>query len=781
MHRHHDDVVAPARDRRRHTRLYAGLLLTGLFAPVPAAVMAAEVATSDNEETPQQAVDAASKPTTLDSIKVTASRRATLVEKTPMAISSITAETLDEIGAVDIKDFAAQVPGLRVQYSGPGASRINLRGINSSGEATVSVYNDESPVSGSVGTTGNAGGRSADMDLFDVDRIEVLRGPQGTLYGASSMGGAIRILYNKPGDELEGAVRLGYETTSGGDPSNSQEFMINVPIKPGLLAARATMYNREVGGYVDNAFLGIKNVNSIDSQGGRLQLRLTPNEDITLDLSHALGKTDAFSSTWHPSEGDYQQLSQVKLPYRDRNQMSSLNLAWDFGWAALNANASYQNRDSTYIGDDSYYISTYLTPTRCASAGNGGVACTPEQLEAWYAQVNELIPSALIHDGNTRDRTFEVRLTSADSDVLDWSVGAFIQNRDNYVASEDAPADKATGILITPWDIFYRRRIWDKLEQKAVFAEATWHATAKLDVTAGLRYYDYDKTVSGDTDIPWEMIGAYTKPYASVDASEDGLLKKLTLDYDLGENVMLYATVADGFRPGGANQVIGLDEVLTAYRSDSLWNYEIGAKTVWLDRSLFLNAALYQIDWDDMQITGRTLNGAFSFLSNAGAARMRGIELEAIWRPLAGLDLSANFNYVDAKLTEDQISDVISGSGRKGERIPDTPRTSGMLAASYRWPLGEGLDGMVRGDYSYVGGSWSSFNGAYNAYRPSYSTVGLRAGVEDPGRHWALYLRASNLTDEVAMNQYSLSSTPPFGSATSIRPRTIGLDFSYNF
>ena len=768
--------------RFRHTcnkpnRLYACMLVAGMT--VPACAIAQDAAAP--AESPETSETTSRSATTLDSVMVTASKRSTLIEKTPIAISSVTAETLDEIGAVDIKDFAAQIPGLRVQYSGPGASRINLRGINSSGEATVAVYNDETPVSGSVGTSSNAGSRSADMDLFDVDRIEVLRGPQGTLYGASSMGGAIRILYNKPSDELEGAFRGGYEVTKGGDPSSSQEFMINVPIVPDLLAARATLYNRETGGYVDNPFLGIKNVNTIDSQGGRLQVRLTPTEAVTVDLSHSRSATDAFSSTWHPSEGDYQQLSQVKLPYRDRNETSSLNLSWDLGWASLNANTSYQNRDSTYIGDDSYYIATYLTPARCQSAGNGGVPCTPEQLTAWYEEVNDLIPAALIHDGNTRDRTTEIRLTSADSEVLDWTVGVFSQNRDNFVASEDAPADPETGIIITPWELFYRRRIWDKLEQKAVFGEVTWHATDKLNVTAGLRYYDYDKTVSGDTDIAWEMIGAFEKPYTTVDASEDGWLSKLTLDYNLNEGVMFYATVADGFRPGGANQVIGLDEVLTAYSSDSLWNYEFGAKTVWLDRSLFLNAALYQIDWDNMQVSGRTLNGAFSFLSNAGAARMRGVELEAIWRPIAGLDLSANFNYVDAKLTEDQISDVISGTGRKGDRIPDTPRTSGMIAASYRYPITGSLDGMVRADYSYVGGSYSLLRGSFNAYRPSYSTVGMRAGLESADRKWALYLYASNLTDEVALNQYSLSSTPPYGSATSIRPRTVGLNLNYNF
>ncbi len=727
----------------------------------------------------QQADGSASKPVMLDSVKVTAAKRTTLIEKTPMAISAITAEQLDELGAVDIKDYAAQVPGLRIQYNGPGANRISLRGVNSSGEATVGVYYDETPVAGSTGVSSDAGGRSPDMELFDVDRIEVLRGPQGTLYGASSMGGAIRILYQKPTQQLEGKVEAGYETTRGGDPSNSQNLMLNVPLVQDVLAARLTAYNRETGGYVDNIVLGIDDINSAHAKGARLQLRYTPTEDVTLDFSHSKGSTDAFSSTWHPSVGTYKQLSQVKLPYDDDNQMDSLTLNWDLGWAALTANTSYQRRASTYVSDDSYYIQTYLTPSACAS--DLGATCDAGQLQSWYDQVNSLVPAALIHDGITRDRTAEVRLTSADSDFIDWTVGVFSQNRDNYVASEDAPADAASGVIITPWELFYRRQIWDKLKQKAVFGEATWHATDKLNLTAGLRWYDYDKTVTGVTDIPWDMIGAGLKPLTSVDASEKGWLRKFTADYNVSDSVMLYATVADGFRPGGANQVIGLPDTLTAYHSDKLWNYEIGAKTAWLDHSLQLNVALYQIDWDDMQVSGRTLNGAFSFLSNAGAARMRGAELEAIWRPLAGLDVSANFNYVDAKLTEDQISDVINGAGRAGDRVPNIPRTSGMLAAAYRFPITGGLDGMVRVDGSYVGRSDSLFRGTYNVWKDAYTTVGLRAGVESTDDKWAAYLYVQNLTDEVALNQYTLSSTPPYGSATSLRPRTIGMNVSFNF
>ncbi len=756
--------------------LTAGILL----AVLPMAAAAADDSGDSPAPQSESAAAAKDKTTTLGSMQVTASKRTTLIEKTPMALSAVTAEQLDELGAVDIKDYAAQVPGLRIQYNGPGANRISLRGVNSSGEATVGVYYDETPIAGSTGVSSDAGGRSPDMDLFDVDRIEVLRGPQGTLYGASSMGGAIRILYNKPTQQLEGAVKLGHEVTSGGDPSNNQELMLNVPLVKDVLAARVTAYNRDAGGYVDNSFLGIKNVNSSHAKGAKLQLRYTPTEDVTVDFSHSRGTTDAFSSSWVPSYGDYVQRSQVKLPYKDTTQIDSLTLNWDLDWATLTANTSYQHRDSTYVSDDTYYIQTYRKASSCAS-NYGVVSCSAQQLSDWNAYVDGQTPAALIHDGSTRDRTAEVRLTSADGGLIDWTVGVFSENRDNYVASEDTLADADSGIIITPWNLFYRRQIWDKLKQKAVFGEATWHATDKLAVTAGLRWYDYDKTVTGITDIPWDMIGAGYKPLTSVDASETGWLKKFTLSYDLNDSVMLYATAGDGFRPGGANQVIGLPDALTAYRSDKLWNYEIGAKTAWFDHSLLFNAALYQIDWDDMQVSGRTLNGAFSFLSNAGSARMRGAELDAVWRPVAGLDRSANSNYNDDQLTAHHNSHLVSGAGRKGDAVPNIPRSSGMLAAAYRFPVTGAMDGMVRLDTTYVGGSYSLFRGTYNTWKDAYTTVNLRAGLESTDDKWAAYVYVQNLTNEVALNQYTRSSTPPYESVTSLRPRTVGVTVSYNF
>ena len=256
----------------RRTALNCGVasIVLTLAAALPAAANAQNAA-SDNAlngtESAQSGTD----------IVVTALRRDTTVQTTPMAITALTGETLTNAGVTNIADYAKFVPSLRIQDNGPGQRRVSLRGVQASGEATVGVYYDDTPVTGSVGVSSDAAGRTADFTLFDVNRIEVLRGPQGTLYGASSMGGAIRVIFNKPTDEYEGTVEGQAMTTKGGGFGYFVNGMVNVPLVKDVLAARAVLYRRDSDGYIDNTFLNRKNVNDYTATGGRLMLRFTPN------------------------------------------------------------------------------------------------------------------------------------------------------------------------------------------------------------------------------------------------------------------------------------------------------------------------------------------------------------------------------------------------------------------------------------------------------------------------------------------------------------------------
>ncbi|MFT4247104.1 MAG: TonB-dependent receptor [Pseudomonas sp.] len=723
----------------------------------------------------QQAADAAppqSDGITLDTITITATKRATRVQDTPLAVTAITAETLKDTGAVDVKDYARLVPGLSVQDNGPGASRLSMRGIYSTGEATTSLYYDETPVSGTVGTTNDAGGRSPELDLFDVERIEALRGPQGTLYGAGSMGGSVRVIFEKPSlDGFAGKLQSGYAVTDGGDPSWNTHLMLNLPLVKDVLGARAVLYKGRTGGYVDNTWLGKDDVNDAAREGGRLMLRYKPSDALTVDASFSSANTEAGPAFWSPGGGvRYGSVARTLAPYEDHTHISNLTLNWDLGWATLTGVSSYFDRTSLYAIDTTQLFELYAVA-----------------LPAYASYLQGISPAVLLYPGTTRNWTNEWRLASNGNAVLDWTAGVFAENRRNGLFSQIAVADAATGEALTPYQLVMRRHIYDQLKQQAVYGEATWHASARLDATLGLRYYRYDKLVTGYTDIPMALIGTPLRELAAVEADQRGWLKKFNLAWHASKDLMLYATVADGMRPGGANQVIGLSEALTAYRSDSLWNYEVGAKTSWLDDSLRLNTALYQIDWKDMQITAVTANGSFGFLTNAGQARLRGAEAELSWRPLAGLELGATANYIDARLVADQVNNdlqVTSTLGRKGDRIPYIPRLTASVYGSWRWSLSGSLDGMLRLDSSYTGDAYSTLrpNDPARARFGGYATTNARFGVESVDGRWSAYLYANNLFNRFGVVSASYSAAfNPQGMAYSLTPRTIGVDLQYNF
>lgn len=731
----------------------------------PVLAVAQEAAPADGTPPPQAGI-------TLDTITITATKRSTSVQQTALAVTAITAETLRDTGAVDVKDYARLVPGLSVQDNGPGASRLSMRGIYSTGEATTSLYYDETPVSGTVGTTNDAGGRSPELDLFDVERIEALRGPQGTLYGAGSMGGSVRVIFEKPWlDTYAAKLQSGYSVTQGGDPSWNTHLMLNAPLVKDVLGARAVLYKGRTGGYVDNTYLGKDDVNDAEREGGRLMLRYRPIEDLTVDASFSSSNTEAGPAFWSPRAGvRYGSVARTLAPYEDHTHISNLTLNWDLGWATLTGVSSYFDRTSLYSIDTTQLFERY--------------AAAVPSLRSYLQGIS---PAVLLYPGRTRNWSNEWRLSSNGNAVLDWTAGVFAENRRNGLFSQIALADAGTGQARTPYSLIMRRHIYDQLEQQAAFGEATWHASERLDATLGLRYYRYDKTVTGYTDIPLALVGAPLRGLAEADASESGWLKKLNVAYRPSRALMFYATVADGLRPGGANQVIGLSEALTAYRADSLWNYEVGAKSSWLDDSLRLNAALYQIDWKDMQITGVTANGSFGFLTNAGKARLRGTEWELSWRPLAGLEVGATANYIDAKLVADQINNdvqVTSTLGREGDRIPYIPRLTASFYGSWRWSLSSALDGMARLDTSYVDEAYSTFRPAdpARARFGGYATVNARIGVESVESRWSGYLYVNNLfnRDALITSNYNTSFYPQ-GMGYALTPRTIGVDLQYNF
>jgi iron complex outermembrane receptor protein len=732
----------------------------------------------------QSAPDAANS-SQVEEVTVTALKRNTQLQDTPMSISAVTGETLEKTGAVSMGEYAKFVPSLKLSDDGPGRARISLRGIQGSGEAMVGVFYDETPITGSVGVSSDAGGRSPDTSATDVERVEALRGPQGTLFGGSTMGGAIRLIFKKPTSQYEGFVSGSVSTTDGGQSSNQITGMINVPLIGDKLAARAVLYNRENGGWLENTAVGDKNINSSTTKGGRLLLRFTPTDALTIDGAVYVQKTDAVSNNnWNPAFGKYVQASKLLLPYTEDTRIYSLTANWDLGKVKLTGNTSYFYGKSVYAADDTTFVAGYRTVAQCSTYLK--ITCqdnTPTYTN-YLALVNSYYPAAIYYPSKSRNWTNELRLSSNTDGPLSWTVGLYAENRIEDIESGDTLADEKTGLLKTPINFIYHRYIDDQLTQKAAFGEVSYDVSSKLSVTAGGRLFSYHKTVGGATDIGWNLINAPTKPYTVVESKENGSIYKVNADYDITDDAMVYASVSEGFRPGGVNQVIGLAADLTPYSSDSLTNYEFGAKTSWFNRMLIVNAAIYQIDWKNMQVSGRTLNNAFSFISNAGAAKVKGAEIEVSATPVHGLLLNANASYNDAKLTEDQVNANVSSTGRAGDRIQNIPKVQGAVSAQYTKDISEGMAAFIRGDVNYVGSSYSELRptNVYRMKNPAYTLANLRIGVEANDAGWEASLFANNLFNATAITRITNSSTTPIGgSAVSAMPRTLGVAVTKRF
>jgi iron complex outermembrane recepter protein len=723
----------------------------------------------------------------IEEVIVTALKRDTSLQETPLSISAVTGATLTHSGVQDIARLTQSVPGLVFEDAGPASTRITIRGIRSVGEPTVGLYYDETPVSGAVGAGNDAGGETPLAKLFDVQRVEVLRGPQGTLYGSGSMGGTLRVLFNKPDlRQLSAAVDGDAVASSGGGGGYDADGMLNVPLIQDRLAARAVVYTQGLGGYVDNTFLNEHNVNSYHNDGGRLLLRFNPIDALTLDASYLYQYVDGQNPTWYDSLGPYVSRAQVQLPVTDRLQIYNLTARWDFHRVVATAVVADTERKTSTSADVSPFIENDANnPAACAAFRGGGKPCSAATQATFNSYVASKVPSLLYPVQTVYNPTAEMRLSSAGKSFLDWTVGGFYSDRRTHANNSEVLVDPATGALLPqPGSNVYTRLIFDHLKQLAGFGEGTAHLTDALGLTFGARYFNYTRDVGGATPVGLDLVGAAVTPYRQVSSSQNGWVTKTNLSYQLSGDLLVYATASQGFRPGGVNQVLGLPTALAPYQSDSLWNYELGAKTSWLDKRLIFDVDGYVINWSNMQVSGRTPNGAFSFITNAGAARVKGVELDLTAAPVESLQISADASVLRAALTENQVSPNVLGPGVKGDEIPYVPRFTGGVSVQYTLPMTSSFSGMARIDESYVGQSHSEFNNSnhFDTQLPAYSLTNVRFGVEGVRKDWGVYLYANNLFDKDAIVD-SQASAISLGQnlVQSARPRTYGLNFRKSF
>ncbi|WP_298670575.1 TonB-dependent receptor [uncultured Sphingomonas sp.] len=766
-----------------HLRRMAGraLLAATALCGVAAPVLAQNVASNSDASASSEA-----------DIIVTALKRGTRLQETPIAISAVSAQTIANAGVQNIADLHSQVPSLNFVDGGPSNRRVVIRGIQATGEPTVGVYYDETPVTGTVGASNDAGGSTPELRLFDVDRVEALRGPQGTLYGSGSMGGTLRIIYKKPSYELGADFDGTMSATKHGGANQEMNGMINVPLVDQKVAFRAVGFYKRNSGYIDNTWLRVNDINAEESYGGRAMLRIQPVAPWTIDAAVYYNNSATDTPSWLLESGRYKTDSRTRQIVRDKVALYSLTSTYDFGGVTATGVVSYMDRHLVSQSDTSRFIqgmnnlATYnrLCATSCADQF-GTPITSFAQYQAFAAGQST---SSLYPQQDLDALTAELRLSSSSHGPINWTVGGFYSKRNTDVANPQLNANALNGYVI-PSQIDTIRFIHDELKQLAAFGELSVDITSKLNVTGGIRYFKYDKDVVGHTDVPSILVGARITPPTALSSTEDGTVMKANVSYKITPDIMFYAEAAQGFRPGGVNQVLGLATSLTPYRSDSLWNYEAGFKTAWLGRALILNLDVFRIDWSNMQITQRTPNGAFSYIGNAAAARVQGIEFEGSLQPVQGLNINANATYMSAKLTADvprstaDQNNPLSSAGLAGDRIPYVPKFTVGGSAQYNWAVTDHFDGMIRADFSHSAGYYSDFRPAYpyTRYIDGYELVNARIGIERQN-DWGAYIFVNNLFDATAITRASSSAIGVgLTSVTSARPRTIGLNLRKSF
>jgi outer membrane receptor protein involved in Fe transport len=747
-------------------------------APTAAAPAAPQSDTTQQAQTAEHPAGAPNEATDNETIIVTAEKRPQLLINVPQSISVVSGQTLEAQHATNFQDYLKLVPGLQLNQATPGEGRLIVRGVNTGGVAsTVSVYVDDTPFGSSSGLV-NGAVLAGDFDTFDLDRIEVLRGPQGTLYGASSLSGVLRFITIAPstrGFEFRG--RAGLESVDDGGVGYNANALVNVPLSS-TLAFRASGVYRKDAGFIDSIGTGgsniAKDINGDRVYGGRASLLFKPSAAVSIRLTAISQNIDADeptlieanSVTLQPLHGlSESQFAPVfsNLHYRVYNGTGS----FDLGFANLTTSTSFSRQDQNTRSDLTVAFSGLLTA-------------------AFGLPANQFIEP---QQTNLSKFTQEARL-SGESGFADWLVGGFYTHEKGLIG-QDLIAVQPGTLTPIPLPSFLAPTLGhvslnSTYREVAGFANATVHVTQAFDLQFGGRYSENHQ--SADQATAGALAGGTTDIKSS--SSEHVFTYSVAPKFKLNSNATLYARVAKGFRPGGPNVIApnAPPQVPRTFGSDSVISWEAGIKTQSADHRFTLDAAAFHIIWKDIQLfTTVVANGVpFGVNINGSGAKSDGAELTATARPIAGLELSVNGAYTDARLTNDTPATV---GGRKGNQLPFTPRFSAAANADYHWQLSSAVRAHVGASLRHLSGQTGPYDAAFFAahgrqrHIPAYNVFDLSAGVNFG--HFDLEAFVKNLGNSRGITSVAGTATPIFPNGAIgtgiIRPRTIGLSLGFNY
>jgi len=760
------------------------LALAGLLA---ASVAGAQEATPSPSPAP---ADDASKPVGFrEEVVVTAQKRTEAIADIPASVTVVPEQLLEQQRVDDFKDLLPLVPGLSLTETRPGSTRVTLRGVNTGGVAsTIGIYFDDVPFGSSTGLA-NGSISAGDFDTFDVARVEVLRGPQGTLYGASSLGGVLKFVPNRPrNDRFEARLLGSAETVDNGDPGYSLTGMANVPLGA-KAAVRASGFYRSDSGFIDsignnpvpslatpgvNVIGGTRvanGLNALDRFGGRLAVLVEPSkrfsvtvgaqiQDIDTDASSVV---DADPRSLEPLNPTPVQSSYQKEFNDTKYRVYNGTVDGDLGPARLQSVTSYGTFETDFQSD--LAIATNLT-------GGPPLSALVTQL---FGNARTRPLSAVLPQTTSTDKfTQELRLVSAKSKAFDWLVGGYYTNEDSAIKQKITAVEAGTDDVATGIPILADVALDSTYEEIAGFANATWHATPRFDLALGGRLSHNKQVASQRSDGP---LAGGPAQFDDVKSSESPFTFSFAPRFEIGKSSSIYGRVATGFRPGGPNVLppAAPASVPRTYDSDRLTSYEIGLKAGGRPADKFsLDLAGYYLDWEDIQLFLIVNN--FGINGNGGTAASKGFEIAASAFPTSGLTLSVNAAYTDAKLTQDTSASV---GGKDGDPLPYVPDWSFGLNADYEWTVKSRTRTYVGGSLGYTGERPVAFNNraADGSIRraDSYVSLNLRAGAYH-GR-WSVELYGKNLTNDLGVTSIGTAGPLPNGALglSLTRPRTIGL------
>ena len=722
------------------------------------------------------AADEDQAPQTLDKVIVTAQKREQAAIDVPASVTAINASRLANAGLSKLEDYVSQIPGMSITTNG-GSMQVTLRGIStglSQSAPTTSIYIDDAPV-GSVNAYTTGATLVPDIDPADLRRIEVLKGPQGTLFGAGAMGGMLRYVTTGASfDKVSGSITAGMDTVDHGDNGNLLRVSANMPFNDHKMALRFSAFGRKEGGYIDNISPGgSANANEIKSSGGQLAYAWQISPDWRLNAmgltqtqdADGLNGVDVKPMTLDPLTQAWSTTNVVPVHSKRELKLGNVAIHGQIGDVTLVSSTTVQNVDAEAVGDGSLTFGTLLALV--------------------YGQPRNVQTDQLTH---THRFTQELRAeASALGGKLNYQAGIYYtqENDANFIPSFPAfnPTTGALQPVLNPFtgqvvpDGIAKAHINTSYKETSLFANATYSITPQFDVQLGLRWgqdrQTYDQLYTGLL---------YLTPVAvSQEAKHSKATYLLTASYKASATDAFYARLANGYRPGGPSAATPDTGFSPVVGPDSLTSAEAGWKSVFMQGKASFEVALFHTDWKDIQI--QTKKNTSNFFVNGGKAVSQGVESTLSLYPIQGLSLRGSYGYTDAHLTSDTTNVLVGTAplGKSGDRLPFVPKISASLASDYRWGVGNGWSATVGGSVSRVGERISDYSANPQVHLPAYTTVDLNAALDNAS--WRLSVYVKNLTNNegvVYLGARGILPTQPW-SAGLVRPRTIGAQATYSF